>query len=97
MAQQRLAFGEQAHARAGAREQAHPELVLETSDPARERWLRDVESSRRPTHVPFFRHRDERLELKERHRLVRTTRRAAEAMQKRYWTPARAHPRLARR
>jgi hypothetical protein len=93
--EERLALRQEAHARSRAREQADAELVLEAPDPPRERRLRDVQPSRCTTHVPFFRHRDERLELEQRHRLVRTTRPRPSAMQKRYWTRSRVRRSLA--
>jgi hypothetical protein len=93
--EERLALRQEAHARSRAREQAHAELVLEAPDPPRERRLRDVQPSRRTTHVPFLGHRDERLELEQRHRHVRTTRARPAAMQKRYWTRSRVRRSLA--
>ena len=55
-------------AAAAALEQRLAELVLESLDLARERWLRDMEPLGRAGEVLFFRDGDEVLQLREAHR-----------------------------
>ncbi len=86
MLEQHLARRQQLHASRGAGEQLHAELVLEAADAAGQRRLGDVQTSRGPADMLLLGDGDERLQLRERHRIPRNTRAPIGAMQNRYWT-----------
>ena len=72
------------HAARRAHEERGAELVLETSNLAADRWLRDAKAAGRTAHVALLCDGDEVLNLREAHGAESTP--SGSSMPKGYWT-----------